>query len=99
MTAGNVMNGANDNATGAATDDHAFDAAGRVTLTRCRHAEDVAIRELAPSGAAPVLRLYVTRVPITRPYFDVTPASPIAAFEAEAPRHPVFRLERADGVR
>jgi hypothetical protein len=74
-------------------------AAGRVTLTRCRHAEDVAIRELAPSGAAPVLRLYVTRVPITRPYFDVTPASPIAAFEAEAPRHPVFRLERADGVR
>ena len=74
-------------------------AAGRVTLTRGRHAEDVAIRELAPSGAAPVLRLYVTRVPITRPYFDVTPASPIAAFETDAPRHPFFRLERADGVR
>lgn len=69
-------------------------AAGRVTLTRGRRVEDVAIRELAPADAAPVLRLYVTRVPITRPYFDVTPASPLAAFQTEAPRHPVFRLER-----
>ena len=71
-------------------------AAGRVRLTRGRHAEEIAIRALGPAEAAPVLRLYVTRVPITRPYFDVTPASPIAAFEAEAPRHPVFRLEGAD---
>ena len=73
--------------------------AGHVTLTRGRQAEGVTIRELAPAEAAPVLRLYVTRVPITRPYFDVTPASPIADFEAEASRHPVFRLERADGTR
>ena len=74
-------------------------AAGRVTLTRGRHAEEVAIRALAAAEAAPVLRLYLSRVPITRPYFDVTPASPISAFEAEAGRHPVFRLERADGGR
>jgi deazaflavin-dependent oxidoreductase (nitroreductase family) len=74
-------------------------AAGTVTLTRGRQAERVTIGELAAAEAAPVLRLYVTRVPITRPYFDVTPASPLADFEAEAPRHPVFRIVRADGTR
>ena len=74
-------------------------AAGHVTLSRGRQAERVAIHELAPAEAAPVLRLYVTRVPITRPYFDATPTSPIATFEAEAPLHPVFRLERTAGAR
>ena len=34
----------------------------------------------------------ITRVPITRPYFDAKPDSPLAAFIAEAPRHPVFAL-------
>jgi deazaflavin-dependent oxidoreductase (nitroreductase family) len=65
-------------------------AAGRVTLTRGRHAESIPIRELSAADAAPVLRHYVTRVPITRPYFDASPDSPLADFEAEAPRHPVF---------
>lgn len=67
-------------------------AAGRVTLTRGGRAETVPIRELSAVDAAPVLQRYVTRVPITRPYFDVTPDSPLAAFVAEAPRHPVFAL-------
>lgn len=67
-------------------------AAGQVTLSRGRHAETVPIREPSAADAAPVLQLYVTRVPITRPYFDATPDSPLAAFEAEAPRHPVFAL-------
>jgi len=67
-------------------------AAGRVTLTRGRQAEGVSIRELSAVDAAPVLRRYVTRVPITRPYFDASPDSPLSAFEAEAPRHPVFVL-------
>ena len=67
-------------------------AAGRVTLTRGRRAETVSLRALSPAEAAPVLRRYVTRVPITRPYFDVTPVSPLTAFEAEAERHPVFAL-------
>jgi deazaflavin-dependent oxidoreductase (nitroreductase family) len=67
-------------------------AAGQITLTRGRRTETVPIRELSPRDAAPVLQRYVTRVPITRPYFDVTPPSPLAAFEAEAPRHPVFHL-------
>jgi deazaflavin-dependent oxidoreductase (nitroreductase family) len=67
-------------------------AAGQLTLTRGRRTETVPIRELSPGDAAPVLQRYVTRVPITRPYFDVAPTSPLAAFEAEAPRHPVFHL-------
>ncbi|HEX5529276.1 MAG TPA: nitroreductase family deazaflavin-dependent oxidoreductase [Methylomirabilota bacterium] len=67
-------------------------AAGQVTLSRGRHTETVPIRELGAAGAAPVLQRYVTRVPITRPYFDASPDSPLAVFEAEAPRHPVFAL-------
>jgi hypothetical protein len=39
-----------------------------------------------------VLRQYVKEVPITRPYFDVRVDSPLEAFAAEAPRHPVFLL-------
>jgi deazaflavin-dependent oxidoreductase (nitroreductase family) len=73
-------------------------AAGQVTLTRGRHTETVSLRELSAAEAAPVLQRYVTRVPITRPYFDATPTSPLAAFEAEAPRHPVFHLGRRENV-
>jgi deazaflavin-dependent oxidoreductase (nitroreductase family) len=67
-------------------------AAGQVTLTRGGRAEIVSLRALSEAEAAPVLRRYVTRVPITRRYFDVTPDSPLTAFEAEAARHPVFAL-------
>jgi deazaflavin-dependent oxidoreductase (nitroreductase family) len=69
-------------------------AAGRITLSRGTRSETLPIRELSPAEAAPVLQRYVTRVPITRPYFDAKPDSPLAAFEAEASRHPVFRLGR-----
>jgi hypothetical protein len=57
-----------------------------------RRSETVRIVELGPKESAPVLRQYVTRVAITRPFFDVTPKSSLEAFEAEAPRHPVFRI-------
>ena len=67
-------------------------AAGQVTLSRGRRSETLPIRELSPAEAAPLLQRYITRVPITRPYFDVKPDSPLAAFIAEAPRHPVFHL-------
>ena len=69
-------------------------AAGRITLSRGTRSETLPIHELSPAEAAPVLQRYVTRVPITRPYFDAKPDSPLAAFEAEASRHPVFRLGR-----
>jgi deazaflavin-dependent oxidoreductase (nitroreductase family) len=68
-------------------------AAGKAALARGGHKEEVALREVDGEEAAPVLKLYVTRVPITRPYFDVRPESDLEAFRAEAPRHPVFAIE------
>jgi deazaflavin-dependent oxidoreductase (nitroreductase family) len=70
-------------------------AAGQVTLTRGRHSETVGLVELDAAEAAPILKQYLTDLPITRPvqpFFDATPQSPLAAFEAEAARHPVFRI-------
>jgi deazaflavin-dependent oxidoreductase (nitroreductase family) len=67
-------------------------AAGHATLSRGRAIEVVGLLELHPSEAAPVLKRYVERVPITRPFFDATPDSPLGAFVAEAPRHPVFLI-------
>ena len=67
-------------------------AAGQITLSRGRRSETVPIRELGPDDAAPVLQLYIMRVPITRPYFDARPGSPLSDFISEAPRHPVFAL-------
>jgi deazaflavin-dependent oxidoreductase (nitroreductase family) len=71
---------------------HNARAAGQVELSRGRHSETVRLKELAPEAAAPVLKAYLERVPITRPYFDVTPDAPLTAFTAEAPNHPVFHV-------
>lgn len=73
---------------------HNARAAGRVELRRGRRAETCRLAELPPDEAAPVLRAYLRNVAIVRPFFDVTTRSPLADFVAEAPRHPVFRLER-----
>ena len=67
-------------------------AAGQVTLSPGRTSETVTIVELNPKESAPVLKEYLKQAPAVKPYFDVTPASPLEAFEAEAPRHPVFRV-------
>jgi deazaflavin-dependent oxidoreductase (nitroreductase family) len=67
-------------------------AAGEVTLSRGRHTHDYVITEVALGEAAPVLKEYVGQVPVVRSFFDATKASPVSAFEAEADRHPVFRL-------
>lgn len=67
-------------------------AAGKVTLSRGRVREHVAITELSPEQAAPVLRQYINEVPVVRPYFDADKDSSLAHFEAEAPRKPVFLL-------
>jgi hypothetical protein len=48
-------------------------AAGRVMLSRGRHTEIVRIVELGAQEGAPVLKRYVTEVPITRPFRDVGP--------------------------
>src|SRR5215813_13547206 len=55
-------------------------AAGRATLARGRRVEDISVREIGMDDAAPVLRMYVRRVPITRAYFDAGPESDLDAF-------------------
>ena len=67
-------------------------AAGEATLSRGRQVAPVALFEVPPEEAAPVLKRYITDVPITRPYFEVKPTSDLTAFAAEASRHPVFRV-------
>jgi hypothetical protein len=70
-------------------------AAGEVELTRAGHTERLGLDEVGAAEAAPVLKRYLQRVRVVRPFFDVAPGSPLAEFEAEAPRHPVFRLRDA----
>lgn len=67
-------------------------AAGSVTLTRAGRSEQLAIQELAPAEAGPILRRYVKLAPVTRPYFDAGPDAPDEAFVTEAANHPVFLL-------
>ena len=68
-------------------------AAGRGTLTRGRRHEPISVVELTPAEAAPIFKGALATFPaFIKSYFDVTPDSPLAAFEAEAPRHPLFRV-------
>jgi hypothetical protein len=55
----------------------------------------VAVVDLGPAEAAPVLTQSVTEVPITPPFFEATPDAPLEAFVAEAYHHPVFRIHGA----
>jgi deazaflavin-dependent oxidoreductase (nitroreductase family) len=68
-------------------------AAGRATLSRGRRRETIKVSEVGPQESAPVLREYLRRVSVVRPFFDALPDSPLEAFVAEAGRHPVFRIE------
>jgi deazaflavin-dependent oxidoreductase (nitroreductase family) len=68
-------------------------AAKQAILTRRRRSQQVRLQELSPAQAAPILKKYLSEVRVVQPFFDVTPASSLNAFEAEAPRHPVFRIE------
>ena len=68
-------------------------AAGHATLSRGRHRERIAVSEVGPQASAPVLREYLRRVAVVRPFFDVSPDSTLDEFAAEADRHPVFRIE------
>jgi deazaflavin-dependent oxidoreductase (nitroreductase family) len=71
---------------------HNARAAGSVELRRGRNARTATITELPPAEAAPVLQAYVRKIAVVRPYFDARKDDPVAAFEREAARHPVFRL-------
>jgi deazaflavin-dependent oxidoreductase (nitroreductase family) len=67
-------------------------AAGWVQLRRGRRDERLAVEELPPEAAVPVLKRYYELGLVTRPFFDVSLSSSDEEWLAEAPRHPVFRL-------
>lgn len=67
-------------------------AAGEVSLTRRQHTERYRAEEVTGLGAVPVLRMYIGKVRVTRPYFDATAGSSEEELLVEVPRHPVFRL-------
>ena len=69
-------------------------AAGTVELRRGRRRETMSVVELSPEDAVPVLKRYYELGRVTRPFFDVTLRSGDEEWLAEAPRHPVFHLER-----
>ena len=71
-------------------------AARQVTFSRGGRTQEFTIEELAAEDAAPLLQRYWLETPITRPYFAVPDDADLAAFAAEAPRHPVFRLRPAE---
>jgi deazaflavin-dependent oxidoreductase (nitroreductase family) len=69
-------------------------AAGWVELRRGRRRERLAVVELSPREAVPVLRRYYELGRVTRPFFDVGLESSDDEWLEEAPHHPVFHLER-----
>jgi deazaflavin-dependent oxidoreductase (nitroreductase family) len=68
-------------------------AAGEVTLARRGRTERLRIEEATPEQAAPVLKRYLRMAVVVRPFFDVRPDASLEDFEAEAERHPVFKLQ------
>ena len=69
-------------------------AATTIELRRGRSRRSYRVEELAPADAVPVLRLYFVLGRSTRAFFDVSLESTDDEWRAEAPRHPVFKLER-----
>ena len=65
----------------------------RVTLQRGSEVHQVGISELPLPDRPPILQEYLRLEPITQPYFEARPDSPLEEFAAEAQRHPVFLME------
>ena len=68
-------------------------ASGRVTLSRRGYRQTLAVREVEPATAAPILKAYLAIEPITRSAFGLSADAPLEEWQAIAPKHPVFRLE------
>ncbi|MDQ2810088.1 MAG: nitroreductase family deazaflavin-dependent oxidoreductase [Chloroflexota bacterium] len=68
-------------------------AAGRATVKRGRHPDTVTAVELPMDEAAVILQQTLRMAPaFIQAYYNVAQDAPLADFEREAPRHPVFRL-------
>jgi deazaflavin-dependent oxidoreductase (nitroreductase family) len=66
-------------------------AAGKARLSLGRRSETVAVRELTPEQAAPVLKSMLTGAPkFISDYFDVTADSSLDDFVRDAPNHAMF---------
>jgi len=71
-------------------------AAGQATLSWGRRHETIAVTELTPEQAAPVIKSMLPRAPkVIRDYFDVTPESSLEEIIRDAPNHPVFAVRPA----
>jgi deazaflavin-dependent oxidoreductase (nitroreductase family) len=70
-------------------------AAGRVSLSRGGRTETLTIERASLEEGARVLKEYIGRYAITRPYFELHPDSPADDFLKEATWRPVFKLEPA----
>lgn len=77
-------------------------ATGEAKLTRRRRTEAIGVVEAGAREAAPVLKQYLREnqsVSFIKPYFHVTPQSPLTDFELEALYHPVFRIVSTNAAR
>ena len=61
-------------------------------LSRGSHSETYKVEEVRGEEAIPVLRKYIAKIRVTRPYFDASANSSDEAVAAELSRHAVFRL-------
>ena len=67
-------------------------AAGTAELRRGRHVQSFDAEEVGAELAAPVIRQYIARVPVTRAYWGASPDATVDELREEARKHPVFRL-------
>ena len=70
---------------------------GQATLRHGR-ARRCLLIEVPVSERGPILRRYLDRVPGGRSHIPVSRDAPLAAFDAIAPRYPVFRVTPAPGA-
>lgn len=54
--------------------------------------EKITVTEVDAATAAPILKQYVNEVAMVRSFFGADKDDPVAAFESEAARHPVFQV-------
>jgi hypothetical protein len=66
----------------------------RATLRRGRHLATYRVEEVDAITSVPVIREYISRIRVTRAYWECGADAPLADLEKMAPRHPVFRLTR-----
>jgi hypothetical protein len=71
-------------------------AAGELTLVRALRRTRYSVTEIAANERAPILKTYLDRFSAeVQRFFPVPKGSPVEAFNALAPRYPVFRLDQA----